>query len=313
MPVAVLVAFALVASASASYGGSRASVRATSTSRALRSFTAIPSLTRAKCGHNSLSKSSSSQGRSVSARATTLSQDELKRMVGYKSIDDYVTSGMVVGLGTGSTAAMAVERLGQLWKSGEIKDIVAIPTSERTREQAESYGIPLATLDTHPDLDVAIDGADEVDPDLNLVKGGGGALLREKMVEARAKKFIVIVDESKMTDALGPGFPVPVEITPFCHEHTRRAIEQLPALQAAKAVLRMGSSQNNQPDGDNIAVITDNGNYIVDLFFDKPVPDAPKLAQELIDTVGVVEHGLFIGMTDAVIIAGSDGISVKEA
>mmetsp|Transcript_5181 Transcript_5181/g.10102 ORF Transcript_5181/g.10102 Transcript_5181/m.10102 type:complete len:307 (+) Transcript_5181:14-934(+) len=241
-----------------------------------------------------------------------VSQDELKRQVGYKAIDDYVKSGMVVGLGTGSTAAMAVERLGQLWKSGEVKDIVAVPTSERTREQAESYGIPLATLDTHPDLDVAIDGADEVDPDLNLVKGGGGAHLREKMVEARAKKFIVIVDESKLTDALGPGFPVPVEITPFCHEHTRRAIEQLPALGGkAKAVLRMGTSSSNQPDGDNIAV-SDNGNYIVDIHFDEPIADAPALANQLIETVGVVEHGLFIGMTTAVIVAGKDGIYVKE-
>ena len=121
-----------------------------------------------------------------------LSQDELKKMVGYKSVDDYVKSGMVVGLGTGSTAYFAVERLGELLKSGELEDIVAIPTSIRTKEQAESLGIPLVTLDTHSKLDVAIDGADEVDPDLNLVKGGGGALLREKMVEVCADKFIVI-------------------------------------------------------------------------------------------------------------------------
>ena len=119
-------------------------------------------------------------------------QDELKQQVGYKAVDDYVTSGMVVGLGTGSTAYYAVERLGQLLSSGELKDIVAIPTSVRTKEQAEELKIPLVTLDTHSKLDVAIDGADEVDPDLNLVKGGGGALLREKMVEVRADKFIVI-------------------------------------------------------------------------------------------------------------------------
>ena len=120
------------------------------------------------------------------------SQDELKKLTGYKAVDDYVESGMVVGLGTGSTAYFAVERLGQKLKSGELKDIVAIPTSIRTKEQAESLGIPLVTLDTHSKLDVAIDGADEVDPDLNLVKGGGGALLREKMVEVCADKFIVI-------------------------------------------------------------------------------------------------------------------------
>jgi ribose 5-phosphate isomerase A len=123
---------------------------------------------------------------------TKLSQDELKKMVGYKAVDDYVKSGMVIGLGTGSTAYYAVERVGEKLKSGELKDILAIPTSIRTKEQAESLGIPLVTLDTHSKLDVAIDGADEVDPDLNLVKGGGGALLREKMVEICADKFIVI-------------------------------------------------------------------------------------------------------------------------
>ena len=121
-----------------------------------------------------------------------VSQAELKKQVGYKAVDDYVKSGMVVGLGTGSTAYYAVERVGELLKSGELKDILAIPTSVRTKEQAESLGIPLVTLDTHSRLDVAIDGADEVDPNLNLVKGGGGALLREKMVEIMADKFIVI-------------------------------------------------------------------------------------------------------------------------
>ncbi len=129
---------------------------------------------------------------SIRMAETTLSQDELKKMVGYKAVDDYVKSGMVVGLGTGSTAYFAVERLGQKLESGELTDIVAIPTSVRTKEQAESLKIPLVTLDTHSKLDVAIDGADEVDPDLNLVKGGGGALLREKMVEVCAEKFIVI-------------------------------------------------------------------------------------------------------------------------
>jgi len=245
-------------------------------------------------------------------RMSTLTQDELKQMVGYKSVDDYVKSGMVVGLGTGSTAYFAVERLGQLLESGELTDIVAIPTSVRTKEQAESLNIPLVTLDTHSKLDVAIDGADEVDPDFNLVKGGGGALLREKMVEVCADKFIVIVDESKLCDGLGPGFPVPVEITPFCHEHTLRTVAALPSCAGCKPVLRMGSSSNNQVDGDEIAV-TDNGNYIVDLHFEEPIKDAPKMAEEIKNTVGVVDHGLFCGLTTAVIIAGKDGITVKEA
>merc|ERR1712094_85987 len=160
-----------------------------------------------------------------------VSQDELKKQVGYMAVDDYVKSGMVVGLGTGSTAAFAVERVGELLKSGELTDIIAIPTSVRTKEQAEELGIPLTTLGTpesrFSDLDVAIDGADAVDPQLNLIKGGGGALFREKIVEECAEKFIVIVDESKLCDGLGPGFPVPVEITPFCHEHTMRQVAAL--------------------------------------------------------------------------------------
>merc|ERR1719201_108620 len=138
-------------------------------------------------------------------------------------------------------------------KSGDLTDIVCIPTSERTKDFAESLGIPLVTLDTHSKLDVAIDGADEVDPGLNLCKGGGGALLREKMVEIVSDKFIVIVDESKICDGLGPGFPIPVEITPFCHEHTLRTIAALPSCAGSEAILRMGSSSSNVNDGDEIA------------------------------------------------------------
>jgi len=237
------------------------------------------------------------------------SQDELKKQVGYKAVDDHVKSGMVVGLGTGSTAAFAVDRVGELIASGELKDVICIPTSVRTKEQAESLGIPLCTLNEKSQLDVAIDGADEVDPDLALVKGGGGALLREKMVEVMAKKFIVIVDESKLCKGLGPGFPLPVEITPFCHMHTLRTIAALPSVAGCEAVLRMGSSSSNKPDGDEIAV-TDNGNYIVDLHFKEPIKDVVAAANELKNTVGVVDHGLFVGMSYQVIVAGSDGIKV---
>jgi len=182
----------------------------------------------------------------------------------------------------------------------------------RTAEQAEALGIPLTTLDSHSDIDVAIDGADDVDPDLNLVKGGGGALFREKIVEIVANKFIVIVDESKLSDGIGPGFPIPVEIVPFCHEHTMRVIAALPALKGCKPVLRLGSAANNKPDGDKPAV-TDNGNYIVDLFFEAPMADVPAAAEQLKNTVGVVDHGLFIGMTTACIIAGKDGVTVKTS
>jgi ribose 5-phosphate isomerase A len=217
---------------------------------------------------------------------------------------------MVIGLGTGSTAYFAVERVGQKLKSGELTNIVAIPTSLRTRDQAEKLGIPLTTLDTHSKLDVAIDGADSVDPKLNLVKGGGGAHFREKIVEECADKFIVIVDDSKLCKGLGPSFPVPVEIVPFCHEHTARVIKSLPALAGCEPVLRMGSAANNKVDGDKPAV-TDNGNYILDLHFKTAIADPVAAAQQLKTTTGVVEHGFFIGMASAVIIAGKDGISVQ--
>ena len=263
--------------------------------------------------HSPLSPAFTSSRSRVALKMSTVSQDELKKLVGYKAVDDYVKSGMIVGLGTGSTAYFAVERVGEKLKSGELKDILAIPTSVRTKEQAESLGIPLVTLDTHSKLDVAIDGADEVDPNLCLTKGGGGALFREKIVEVCADKFIVIVDESKLCDGLGPGFPIPVEIVPFCHEHTQRVIADLPSCKGkCKPVLRMGSASNNKNDGDEIAV-TDNGNYIVDLHFDEPIKDPVAMGKELKSVVGVVEHGLFCDMTTAVIIAGKDGISVKEA
>jgi len=240
------------------------------------------------------------------------SPGDLKRQVGYKAVDDHVKSGMIVGLGTGSTAYYAVERVGQKLKSGELKNVTAIPTSIRTREQAQSLGIPLSTLDRHSELDVAIDGADAVDPSLNLVKGGGGSHFREKLVEIRAKRFVVIVDDSKLCGSIGPSFPIPVEIVPFCHEHVARTVEKLPALAGCEAVLRMGSAANNKRDGDAPAV-TDNGNYILDLHFKEPVKDVAAAAAQLKQTVGVVEHGLFIGMASEVIIAGKTGVSVRRA
>lgn len=153
-------------------------------------------------------------------QAAAVSQDELKKQAAWKAVD-YVKSGMVVGLGTGSTAAFAVDRIGQLMKEGTLKDIVGVPTSIRTYEQAKSLGIPLATLDEQPKIDVAIDGADEVDPNLDVVKGRGGALLREKMVEMASAKFVCIVDDTKLVDGLGGSkLAMPVEIVQFCHKYT---------------------------------------------------------------------------------------------
>lgn len=230
-----------------------------------------------------------------SSSINNLSQEELKKMVGYKSVDDYVKSNMIVGLGTGSTACYAVERLGQKLKSGELTNVICIPTSEKTKEQAQELNIPLITLNENSEIDIAIDGADEVDLNLSVVKGGGGALLREKMVAISAKKFIIIVDESKLSKGLGSKYPLPVEITPFCHEHTLRKIQSLSSFVGCKPVLRMGSSSNNKKDGDNIA-ITDNGNYIVDFYFTNSIKDVNNAAKELTNTVGVIEHGIFFGM-----------------
>jgi len=228
-------------------------------------------------------------------------------------------------------------------------DIVAIPTSVATQEQAQGLGIPLATLATHSKLDVAIDGADEVDPALNLVKGRGGALLREKMVEACAAQFICIVDESKLVRAVGAsGGAFPVEIVPFCWEHTARRVAAAACLGGcgAVALLRRGGVKP-APDlaaatelaaaaaaaaaaagagaagagagagaGEGVLLepfVTDNGNFIVDLFLASPLADAAAAAAELLDIVGVVEHGLFLGMATACLVAGKDGVTVKHA
>ena len=233
--------------------------------------------------------------------------DKAKQLAGFQAVDTFVRSGMVVGLGTGSTAAFAVDRLGQKLKSGELKDIVCIPTSVATESQARDLDIPLCTLNERSRLDVAIDGADAVDPDLVLIKGGGGSLLREKMVEAVADTFICIVDETKLCARLGPSFALPVEITPFCHEHTLRSVTALPAMAGCTASLRMGRvSTGAKRDGDQIAV-TDNGNYIIDLQFSTPIKDVRAAARALDSTVGVVEHGLFVDMAHQCIVAFRDG------
>lgn len=206
----------------------------------------------------SLMVSSSSSSSSVSP--VILSQDELKKIAAYKAVE-FVESGMVVGLGTGSTAKHAVDKIAELLHSGKLKNIIGIPTSKITHEQAVSLGIPLSDLNAHPILDLAIDGADEVDPQMNLVKGRGGSLLREKMVEAATKKFIVIVDESKLVDHLGgSGLAMPVEIVPFCWEFTLKRLEMLFIEAGCVGKLRT-SAGSEEP------YVTDNGNYIIDLYF----------------------------------------------
>jgi ribose 5-phosphate isomerase A len=241
--------------------------------------------------------------RRMATVSAQLSQDELKKQAAWKAVD-YVKSGMVVGLGTGSTAAFAVDRIGQLLKDGTLKDIIGVPTSIRTYEQAKSLGIPLATLDEQPKLDVAIDGADEVDPNLDVVKGRGGALLREKMVEMASAKFVCIVDDSKMVDGLGGSkLAMPVEIVQFCHLYTLKRLQQLPEVAGCEAKLRM--------DGDK-TYVTDNSNFIVDLYFQTPIKDSHAASKAILALEGVVDHGLFLDMVDVCIIAGANGVELKE-
>ncbi|KAI3445266.1 hypothetical protein Pfo_001950 [Paulownia fortunei] len=234
--------------------------------------------------------------------APVLTQDDLKKLAADKAVE-YVKSGMVLGLGTGSTAAFVVDKLGALLKSGELTDIVGVPTSKRTQEQAASLGIPLSTLDAHPHLDLAIDGADEVDPNLDLVKGRGGALLREKMVEAASDKFVVVVDDSKLVSGLGgSGLAMPVEVVQFCWNYNLVRLQELFKEEGCEAKLRLD---------DGKPYVTDNSNYIVDLYFKTPIKDSGAAGKEIAALEGVVEHGLFLDMATVVIIAGGDGVSVK--
>nr|XP_027085056.1 probable ribose-5-phosphate isomerase 3, chloroplastic [Coffea arabica] len=249
-------------------------------------------------------RSSSRPSFSVKSLSTALTQDDLKKIAADKAVE-YVKSGMVLGLGTGSTAAFVVAKLGELVGSGKLTDIVGVPTSKRTQEQAASLNIPLATLDTHPSLDLAIDGADEVDSNLDLVKGRGGALLREKMVEAASDKFVVVVDDSKLVSGLGgSGLAMPVEVVQFCWKYNQIRLQELFNEEGVEAKLRL--------NGDGKPYVTDNSNYIVDLYFKNPIKDSAAAGKEISALEGVVEHGLFLDMATAVIIAGKDGVSVQS-
>jgi ribose 5-phosphate isomerase A len=214
----------------------------------------------------------------------------------------FVQSGMRVGLGTGSTAAHFVELLAERVRDG--LRVVAVPTSEVTRTQAERLGIALTTLDETPELDLTVDGADEVAPDLSLIKGAGGALLREKIVATASARMVVIADQSKRVATLGR-FPLPVEVVPFGLEATRRAVEAAAAAAGAPGPARLRRGQ------DGHAFVTDGGHFILDAALERIArPDV--LAARLAAIPGVVEHGLFIGLAQAAVIAGPDGVNVVE-
>lgn len=223
-----------------------------------------------------------------------MSAEQLKKQAAEKAVEQ-VKSGMVLGLGTGSSAKYAVIKIGQLWQAGILTDIVGIPTSEATAALARQYGIPLVSLADYPVVDLAIDGADEIDPNLNLIKGLGGALLREKMIESVTKYFIVVADSSKLVKKLGTRSPVPVEVTQFGWQHQARWLEGL----GCRPVLRGGQAR---------PYVTDNGNYILDCTFPNGIDDPAGLDALLHARTGVVEHGLFLGMAAEAIVAGEDGL-----
>ncbi|OAY57918.1 probable ribose-5-phosphate isomerase 2 [Manihot esculenta] len=246
----------------------------------------------------------------LSPSPVILTQDELKKIAAYKAVE-YVESGMVIGLGTGSTAKHAVDRIGELLRQGKLKNIIGIPTSKKTHEQALSLGIPLSDLDSYPNIDLAIDGADEVDPHLNLVKGRGGSLLREKMIEGACKKFVVIVDETKMVKYIGgSGLAMPVEIVPFCWKFTAKRLQELFGYAGCVAKLRTKGSNGKESGGEPF--VTDNGNYIVDLYFKRDMGDLKAASDAILRLAGVVEHGMFLDMATTVIVAGELGVTIKN-
>jgi len=203
-----------------------------------------------------------------------------------------VRDGEIVGLGTGSTAHFAVVALGERVKAG--LKIIGIPTSVQTGELARAVGIPLTTLDEHPEIDITIDGADEIDPQLRLIKGGGGALLREKVIAAASKKMVVVVDSSKVVPVLGK-FPLPIEVISFA----RTVVE--------KKIVSLGGSPKLRAKPDGSPFITDNGNQILDCSFGK-IDDPAALALILSNTPGIVEHGLFIGLAKLALVGRGDRV-----
>ena len=211
----------------------------------------------------------------------------------------YVTDGMVVGLGTGSTARHFHEALGVALREGRLRDVKGVPTSEWAADFAQQQGVTLTTLAQHPHPDVTVDGADEIDPDLNLIKGLGGALLREKIVAASSRRVVVIADASKVVAKLGTRQPLPVEVAPFGHETHAAFFRSI----GGEPTLR----QNKTKGG---VYVTDNANYIYDVRFPAGIADAPALESRLRQRPGIVETGLFIGLASVALVA--DGHRVEE-
>jgi ribose 5-phosphate isomerase A len=219
---------------------------------------------------------------------------EFKKQAAKEAVT-FLKSGMIVGLGTGSTATIAIKIISQLLQAEALDDILGIPSSVKTARLAQELGIPLTSLEEHPEIDVTIDGADEVDPELNLIKGGGGALLKEKILAQASKEVIIVVDESKLSPKLGTKWALPVEVLPFAWKTEAYFLESLGAAAAIRKLT------------DETLYKTDQGNLIIDANFGEiQQPDA--LAQKLQERAGIIEHGLFIGLASMVISSGKSGI-----
>jgi ribose 5-phosphate isomerase A len=227
--------------------------------------------------------------------------DAYKRAAAARALE-FVRSGMRLGLGTGSTAAVFIDLLAARVHAG--LDVVAVPTSEVTGAQAARLGIKLTTLDDTPELDLTVDGADEIAPDLTLIKGGGGALLREKVVASASAKMVVIADESKWVAVLGR-FPLPIEILPFGATATRRAVEAAAAAAGCPGPAPLRMAQNGH------AFVTDSGHWLLDAQLQR-IADPQHLATKLAAIPGVMENGLFIGLARTAILAGPDGVRLVE-
>ena len=228
-----------------------------------------------------------------------MNTEDQKKIAAEKATES-VKSGMVVGLGTGSTVYYALLKLGDMVREG--LDIVGIPTSDGTERIAVAQQIPLTTLAAHPIIDLTLDGADEVDARLNLIKGGGAALVREKIIANASKKILIVVDESKVSRVLGTTFPLPVEIVRFGWEATQTEVNRI----CGRSTLRLALAHDrDQP------LITDNGNYILDCHFDGiPAPEQVEL--QLNNIPGVVENGIFVNRADKVIIGTPSGLQYME-
>ncbi|RAI45066.1 ribose-5-phosphate isomerase RpiA [Rhodoplanes roseus] len=231
-----------------------------------------------------------------------MTPDSLKREAAARALD-FVRPGMRLGLGTGSTAKHFVALLGERVRAG--LDVIGVSTSEATRADAEAAGIRLSTLEETPVLDLTVDGADEIAPDLSAIKGGGGALLREKIVASASASMIVIADESKWVETLGR-FPLPVEVVPFGLAPTRIAVEAAAAAAGCPGPAELRRTREGH------AFVTDGGHFILDLALGR-IPQPRVLAERLAAVPGVVEHGLFIGLVRTAIIAGASGLRVENA